>query len=271
MNTYHFSVGNIKLIVVGDGSETLDEAGLIGMVKPLPDAFLQAYREMPQPYQFNYNILYIESAGERILIDTGNGAEGKPQVGNTLDLLQQEGITAGQIDKVILSHLHMDHAGGLTVGNAAVFPNAEIIIPKVEWEHWLESGPAPAERREILKAVFQPYTGRIRFVGDGDSVAEGVTVVALPGHTPGHSGFIIDSEGQGLLHIVDALHLQMQIAFPEVSPVFDLQPDVSAANRRKVLERIADEGLTILAYHLQFPGLGRVERSGSGFAWKPMG
>ena len=157
------------------------------------------------------------------------------------------------------------------VDGAAVFPNAEIIMPRREWEHWIESGQAPAERTQTLKGIFQPYLERIRYVDDGDTVAEGVTVIALPGHTPGHCGFILDSEGERLLHVVDALHIQMQIAFPHISPIFDVQPDVSAKSRRMVLGRVADERMMILTYHLPFPGLGHVERDGAGFAWKPIG
>jgi len=258
-------------MVIADGSDALDEPSLIGMVKSMPDGFLEAFRGLPQPYQFSYNVLYFESAGEHILIDTGNGTAAKPQSGNMPDLLQQAGIVADQIDKVIVSHLHMDHVGGLTVEEAAVFPKAEIIMPKLEWDYCMESGQVDAERVETLRGVFQPYAGRIHYVVDGDTAAEGVTVIRLPGHTPGHCGFIIESEGEWFLHMVDALHLQMQIAFPDVSPVYDLQPDVSAKSRRMVLERIADEGMSALTYHLPFPSLGHVERDGAGFAWKPIG
>ncbi len=227
MNIHHFSVGKIKLMVLADGCENFGEQELNDTIKPMPDAFLQAFRALPQPYQFCFNILYFESAGKRILIDTGLGAAGKPDAGHLLDLLQQEGITANQIDKVDLSGngslRDLDHVGAVSDpggDGAAVFPNAEIIMPQREWEHWLESGQAPAERTQLLKGIFQPYLERIRYVEDGDMVAEGVTVIALPGHTPGHCGFIIDSEGERLLHVVDALHIQMQIAFPHVSPIF---------------------------------------------------
>jgi glyoxylase-like metal-dependent hydrolase (beta-lactamase superfamily II) len=270
LNIHHFSVGNIKLMVVSDGLETLNEEGLVGMVKSMPDDFLQAFRDLPQPYHFSFNVVYLESAGERILIDVGHGAQHQPQFGHVLDLLGQEGITPQQIDKIIASHFHLDHIGGLTADGSAVFPNAELIVPKREWEYAIESGNVPAERVQILKDLFQPYTDRIRYVDEGETVAEGVTVVALPGHTAGHCGFMIESQGERLLDLVDALHLQMQIAYPDVSPVYDFQPDVSAQSRRKALDRIADEGLMALTYHLPFPGLGRIERDGTGFTWKPV-
>lgn len=270
MNIHRFLIGNIALMIVADGSEALDEPSLMGMVKAMPDAFLQAFRGLPQPYNFSFNVIYLESAGERILIDVGHGAQHQPQFGHVVELLGQEGITSQQIDKIIVSHFHGDHIGGLTADGAAVFPNAELIVPKREREYALESGNVPAERVQTLEDLFKPYTDRIRYVDDGETVAEGVTVVALPGHTPGHCGFMIESQGERLLDLVDALHLQMQIAYPDVSPVYDFQPDVSAQSRRKALERIADEDLMALTYHLPFPGLGRVERDGAGFIWKPV-
>jgi glyoxylase-like metal-dependent hydrolase (beta-lactamase superfamily II) len=270
LDTHHFSVGKIKLLVMVDGFEYVGEDVVNDMVKPISEAFLQAFHALPQPYPFCYNVLYLESGGERILIDTGLGAVGKPDSGHLLDLLQKQAITADQIDKAILSHLHLDHVGGLTVDEKPVFTNAEIILPKLEWEYWIESEKASAERTQILKAVFQPYLGRIRYVDDGDTVAKGIMVVALPGHTPGHCGFLVESQGEQLLHMVDALHVQTQVAFPEVSAAFDVQPDVSDQSRRMVLERIADAGMMALTYHLPSLGLGRVERDGAGFIWKPV-
>ena len=81
---------------------------------------------------------------------------------------------------------------------------------------------------------------------------------------------MIESAGERLLHMVDTLHFQTQIAFPEVSPFYDIQPDISPKTRRMVLERLADEGMTALTYHLPFPGLGHVVRDDVSFAWKPI-
>jgi glyoxylase-like metal-dependent hydrolase (beta-lactamase superfamily II) len=270
LKSYHFSVGQIKLMVLLDGSEIISEKELHDVFKPLPDAFLQASRNMPRADEFCYNVLYLESGGEHILIDTGIGAVHQPQYGNMLDVLKQEGIAAEQIDKVLISHLHLDHIGGLTADHRAIFPNAEIYLPRLEWEHWVESGRAPAERTEIVKGIFQPYSERIHDVNDGDRVAEGVTATALPGHTPGHCGFMIESSGERLLHMVDTLHHLPQVVFPEVSPVFDIQPDVSPVTRRRVLEQAAEEGLLTLAYHLRFPGIGHIIRNGETFAWQPI-
>ena len=270
MHSYHFSVGNIKLIILSDGFENISPSELGDTFKSMPAGFAQAFGELPQPYPFGYNIPYLETGGERVLIDVGLGAMGKPQFGNALEVLQQEGVSTEQIDKIILSHLHLDHAAGLTSENIPIFPNAQIYLPLLEWEHWIESGRAPAARTELLKGIFQPYLDRLHFFEDEDTVAEGVTVTHLPGHTPGHCGFMIESAGERLLHMVDTLHFQTQIAFPDVSPFFDIQPDSSPQTRRMVLERLADEGMTALTYHLPFPGLGHVVRDDVSFAWKPI-
>lgn len=257
----------MKLTVLLDGLEPVSEQELGDIIKPMPEAFLRAFHAEPQPYHFSYNVLYAETGGEHVLFDTGIGAAHKPQYGNLLDLLAQTGVSAGQIDKVIVSHFHLDHIGGLTAEAAAVFPNAMLVLPLGEKVHWLESGCAPAERTALIQQVFEPYADRIQYVSDGDTVAKGVTVVALPGHTPGHCGFMIESQGERLVHMVDTLHLHMQLPFPEVSPVYDLLPDLSPVTRRRLLDRAVDEDLLLLTYHLRFPGLGRVSRAGTGFQW----
>ncbi|MBI1278749.1 MAG: MBL fold metallo-hydrolase [Anaerolineaceae bacterium] len=272
LNSYHFSVGKIKLIVISDGFENIHEHQLGDTFKSMPDGFAQAFAQLPQPYPFGYNVLYLETGGERVLIDVGLGAMGKPDFGFFLERLEQESISASQIDKIILSHLHLDHTAALTAENSPVFANAQIFLPRLEWEHWIESGRAPAERAEILKKIFQPYQERLHFIEDGDVAAEGVTVIALPGHTPGHCGFMIESAGERLLHMVDTLHFQTQIAFPDVSPFFDINPELSPKTRRMVLQRLADEALLALTYHLPFPGLGHVAQAkdSAGFIWKPI-
>jgi len=271
LNSYHFSVGNLKLIVVSDGFENIDERELGDTFKSMPDEFAQAFSKLPQPYPFGYNVLYLETGGEHLLIDVGLGAMGKPDFGYTLERLEQESLSAAKIDKIILSHLHLDHAAGLTNEGVPVFPNAQIFMPRLEWEHWIESGRAPAARTELLKEIFQPYPERVHYFEDGDTLAKGITAIHLPGHTPGHCGFMIESAGKRLMHIVDTLHFQTQIAFPDVSPFFDIQPDISPKTRHMVLERLADENLLALTYHLPFPGLGHVLRDSTTFAWKPVG
>jgi glyoxylase-like metal-dependent hydrolase (beta-lactamase superfamily II) len=270
LNSHHFTVGNIKCIVLWDGFENISVGELGDTFKSMPDGFSQAFGALPQPYPFGYNVLYLETGGEQLLIDVGLGTMGKPQFGHALDVLQQEGVSTKQIDTVILSHLHLDHVAGLTADGAAVFPDAQIHLPRLDWEHWIESGRAPAERTELLKGIFQPYQERLHTFENGDIVAEGVTVMHLPGHTPGHCGFMIESAGQRLLHMVDTLHFQTQVAFPDVSPFFDVQPELSPKTRRLVLEQLADEGILTLTYHLPFPGLGHVVRDTPTFAWKPI-
>lgn len=151
-----------------------------------------------------------------------------------------------------------------------MFPQAEVYICREEWAWWVESGSVPAERTALVKAALSPYGERLHYVSDGDVLAEGVTVLALPGHTPGHCGLMIESNGERLIDIVDAIHLVVQMKFPHVSPKFDTDPTLSAQTRRAILERIAAEGVLTLAYHLPFPSLGHVRQEEEGFAWMPV-
>src|SRR5436190_23686370 len=101
MTIHHFAVGKIKAMVLNDGFEPINEEEIVQLIKPLPDAFLQAYRQGP-PVINSYNVLYFESGGECILIDTGLGGQVQPEFGHLLELLQKEGISPDQIDKIIL-------------------------------------------------------------------------------------------------------------------------------------------------------------------------
>jgi glyoxylase-like metal-dependent hydrolase (beta-lactamase superfamily II) len=110
----------------------------------------------------------------------------------------------------------------------------------------------------------------LRVITMDETILPGLTAVPIPGHTPGQIGLLFESDGQKLLHLVDLLHSPMQFAHPEWSAVFDADTRVSVPTRRHALGRAADDHLLTFFYHLDFPGLGRVQRAGQGFTWQPL-
>ena len=111
-----------------------------------------------------------------------------------------------------------------------------------------------------------PYRDRIRRIKDGE-VLPGITAMLRPGHTPGHTNWLIQSGGERLLIWGDIVHLAaVQLARPEARLIYDVDTDLAAATRQKVLEWAASERLCVAGAHLGFPGFGRVERSGDRFA-----
>ncbi len=271
MPIHHFSVGDIKLIVVADAVKDLLEDGIKNILTTISEEQLVVFRNETYPHVFSYNTVYLQHGNEHILIDAGTGEAGKPVEGHLMDGLAQAGIHAAHIDKIIITHFHRDHYGGLvTPDNAAVFPKATILVPRAEWAYWVESGQAPAERVELIKAAFAPYQGRITFYDDGDVLVEGITARAMPGHSAGHCGLWLESQGEKVLHLADILHTTVQLAFPELSPRFDYDPLAAGQLRRRLLEEVADEQLLTLIFHLPFPGLGYIQRADNGFTWQPI-
>lgn len=269
--THSFSIGAIKATVISDGLSEMKEEFVLSIVPQISEPALEMVRALPPELRgFSLSTLYLETSGRRVLIDTGLGETRKPDSGHVLDNMRAEGIAPDSIDTIFISHFHGDHFSGLlTADGQPVFPNAQIYVARAEYAYWLESGKAPVERLEVIRPVFTALADRVHPLDDGQEVAPGVRLNALPGHTPGHSGLMIESNGECLLHVVDMLHMVVQFQYPELSPVFDTWQDVSAQTRRDTLARAADENLRMLAYHLPFPSLGRVTRSADAFIWNP--
>jgi glyoxylase-like metal-dependent hydrolase (beta-lactamase superfamily II) len=269
--THSFSIGAIKATVISDGLSEMQEDFVLSIVPQISEAALDMLRTLPPELRrFSLSTLYLEIGDRRVLIDTGLGEARKPESGHVLDNMRALGISPDAIDTIFITHFHGDHfAGLLTADGQPVFPNAQIFVRRTEHNFWMENPDAPAERVEVIRPVFTALAHRVHQLDDGQEVAPGVRLIAMPGHTPGHTGLMIESEGQCLLHLVDSLHMAVQFAYPELSPRFDSQPEISAQTRRDILARAADENLLTLAYHLPFPGLGRVTRSGDAFAWTP--
>lgn len=221
---------------------------------------------------------YAVNTGERlVLIDTGGPARFVPTLGGFTANLRAAGFTPDQVDTVLLTHLHVDHIGGLLdAGGRAAFPNAELVLAEAEHAFW--SSPAllagaPAGFRplvEAAQAVLAAYAGRIRRFGPTAELVRGITAVPLPGHTPGHSGFRIADGRAALLIWGDVVHAPaVQFAQPRIAIAFDTDQAAARTTRLGVLDRVVAERVAVAGMHLPFPGFGHVERRGEGFAFTP--
>lgn len=269
MKPHHFSIGDIQLIFFSDGGSPLSDEEIQRTFPSASEDALAAWQAVPKPYGMSSTPIYVQTGGQQVLIDVGSGEGQLPDNGHLLAAMTEQGISPEHIDTVILTHLHMDHFGGLRrADDSATFPNAQIYIARDEWAHWMESGKAPAARLELLKSIFALYEGRLHVYEHGQTLAPGITAQALPGHTPGHHGMLIQSNGKQALHFVDALHVIIQMAHPDLSPIYDVDPVLSAQSRRTMLERAANTHLLTFSYHLPFPGIGYIVRKGDAFAWE---
>lgn len=222
--------------------------------------------------------LLVVTDGQRVLLDTGIGTQG----GNLLNALAAEGIAPGDIDIVLLTHMHLDHFGGAIDANGdPVFSNARYLINGVERAFWA-AGPdlselaVPAEQNDQSRQgaldALAAMEGLLEEIAPGDAIAPGVTVIDAKGHTPGHLAVEISSGDETMLHLVDAVHVPfLHLEHPDWFMLADNWPAWSITNRKLLLDRAADENLLVATYHFPFPGVGRVIKDEVGWLWTEEG
>lgn len=262
-------IGALEVAVVSDGALALDPARMFGRVDAAdwrPVAPLDDHGQVP----VGVNCLLIRSGERRILLDTGGGtqlaAERSQNCGHLLDSLAALGTSPADIDTVVISHAHWDHAGGASVRDGdrwlPTFPNASYWFWRGEWDYWMN--PGLADRPAFLDDVMPPLVeyGRLELADSEIEVAPGVRIITAPGHTPGHVCVALTSGSEMGVYTGDMFHHPSQIEHPEWSPLFDVLPEMSAETRRTIFERARRENHILLTAHLPTPGIVRLPAGG---------
>ncbi len=200
----------------------------------------------------------VNTGAELVLFDTGLNADG------IIAALAAAGHAPEQVDVVVLTHMHGDHIGGLAGG--ATFPNARYVTGQAEFDHWAGAGS------DGFEANVRPLADRMTFVGDGDSIAGGITAMAAFGHTPGHMAWLVESAGAMLAITADAAnHHVWSLAHPRWEVRFDADKSAAAETRERLFGMIAAERIPFVGYHMPFPAIGYVEPAADGgFRYVPM-
>ncbi|AYQ43709.1 MULTISPECIES: MBL fold metallo-hydrolase [Burkholderia cepacia complex] len=263
-------VGDFTITAISDGYLTAS-LDFLANIDSADASRIQHEAGQKAPAAVHINCYIIRGAGRTVLIDGGAG--GFKQWGGQLNAnLVLAGIEPAAIDTILLTHAHPDHVGGLVNGvGQAAFPNAELVVHRREVRFWQDdanlSRASERARGNFFKArqVFDAYGDSLRLF-DAGQVLPGISALPLPGHTDGHTGYVLESRDQGLLVWGDVVHFpHIQIQRPDVSIAFDHDASLAVATRSRLLDQVSSEGLLIAGMHLGELGFARIKRTDGGY------
>jgi glyoxylase-like metal-dependent hydrolase (beta-lactamase superfamily II) len=278
---YRIQLGRFEITALFDGTIQLDTKLLHNVeATDLNTLLTRMYVGTPK-MQTAVNAYLVNTGEHLVLIDAGAGSLFGGNLGHILPNMAASGYTSEQVDLVLLTHMHGDHIGGLIDENdKPVFPKATIRAALAEGNYWLSrevAAAAPQERQhafETAQAVAAAYQAKNKWqpFAEGTEIVTGIKAVKAIGHTPGHSGFAVESEGQQLMIWGDIIHAHaVQVLRPEVSIAFDVDQQQAVTTRKALLAQVAANGRLVAGMHLPFPGLGHLRAEGEGkYGWVPV-
>lgn len=277
---YRMMLGQFEVTALYDGAIQLDTKLLHNTPAELNKLLARMFVTPPR-MQTAVNAFLINTGKNLVLVDAGAAKLIGPSLGFVLQNMRAAGYDPAQVDTVIITHLHRDHIGGLTdASGQPVFPKARIFVSKEDNDFWLSQKIAdgsPEKMQPSFKAARDtaaPYQkgGQWHTFSEGSVPVPGVKAVKANGHTPGHTAFSVESEGQKLLIWGDIVHAHaVQFARPDVSIEFDIDEKQAIATRKGIFKTMAITKSLVAGMHLPFPGIGHVRWDGKeSYSWVPI-
>ncbi|MBV1799125.1 MBL fold metallo-hydrolase [Siccirubricoccus sp. G192] len=276
---YRFKVGSFTVTTVHDGFAARPVAGFVRnapleeVQKVLAESFLPT-----DTIRIPFTVTFVDTGRQLVIFDTGNGVTPAGATnGRMIGNMRSAGIDPARVNLVVMSHFHGDHIGGLIDAEGKrAFPNAEVVVPEVEWRWWTDTGNesrSPEGQRATFANTarrFAPYQGSIRQIADGAEVAPGIRAVAAHGHTPGHTCYLIADGDAQAMFVADATNRPELLARrPDFHIVFDFDPAMAEASRRRIYDRVATDRIRVTGYHFPFPANGYMAKEGNGYRFVP--
>lgn len=277
-NTNTFALGEMTVTTILDGLLIRDNPASIFGIDQSAETVAALCRDNELPadrFVHCFVPTLVRSGGEVILFDTGFGPAGRANgQGQLAARLGEVGLTRQDVTRVVMTHMHVDHVGGLMEEDGPAFPAAEIVCVREEFDFWLDDARlgSPVEAgAQAVQRNLGPLRERVRFVADGEAVSPGITAVAAFGHSPGHTAYMLESAGKRLMLTADtANHYALSLQRPDWQVLFDMDKAKAAASRHRIFGMLADEHIPFIGHHMPFPSAGYVSRTDEGFRYMPM-
>jgi glyoxylase-like metal-dependent hydrolase (beta-lactamase superfamily II) len=276
---YRMTLGSLEVTALSDGTLPVPLEKLFNNTTPEHISSVLKSSFLPSPVDLSVNAYLLNTGSRLVLIDAGTGELLGPRLGHLVANLRAAGYAPDQVDDIILTHIHADHSGGLSIGGKAVFPNAIVHASKRDVDYWLSAEnlnkASEAHRKSFVEAVtsLRPYveTGRMQVFADNADPLPGFGSILRPGHTPGHSSIMVESQGEKLVFWGDITHGDaVQFNEPDIAIDFDVDSKAAAATRRQAFVDAAEHGYWVAGAHLPFPGIGHVRADSDEFGWVPV-
>jgi len=262
-NVITFGLGSNTISLLSEGQR---QGGTNVLVGATDEMIKKAIPEGTYPSATN---AFVVEAGNKVwLFDAGLGPK-------TIENMEALGIKASDVNAVFLTHSHGDHTGSLLLNGAKGFPNATLYVSKPEYDYYMSDetmAGLPENRRAGITSVrniFNAYKDNINIFTPGEienapELLPGVRGVAAYGHTPGHVGFLLESNDAKLFLWGDLAHaMDIQMPFPEVAVSYDSDTAKAIETRLKLLKYVCDNKIPIAGAHIQYPGMGRLTKNAS--------
>ncbi len=279
---YRFKHGSMQGTVISDGVLPLGDpsSSFMGTSKEEVGKMLTSNFLDPSNVILEQNILVLNTGNKLVLFDTGMGESTifGPTTGKMMENLKVAGIDPAAIDAVVCTHAHCDHVWGImTDSGERNFPNAQIYISQTDFDFWTDEAKLSMTDPSYMKLFVEgarknllPNRDRIIFIKDGEEFLPGIQAMAAPGHTLGHTIFVLTSDGETMLAIGDTTHHHvLLLEKPLMEFAYDTDPKLSAKTRYKVLDLLANDKMPMISYHFPWPGIGHVAKQGEGFRYYP--
>jgi len=279
---YALQIGELDVLLISDGVLPISASTMATNVTPTDlAAWLDHMFMPPDTFDWPLNVMVVRSGDRTILVDSGVGKQftGFPRAGQATSRLVDAGIDLSFITDVVITHMHMDHIGGLLVDGVKerLRPDVRIHVADAEVKFWaapdFSQTVMPTPVPDVLKLTatrfMEEYSDKLQIFQDQYEVAPGVVVRLTGGHTPGHSVVDLSSGGERLTFAGDAM---FPVAFdhPDWQNGFEHDPEESTRVRIRLFRELAETGALLAASHLPFPSVGRVAIDGNTFRWVPV-